>query len=113
MDIFWVKQKQVTISQSCVPILLHGSTGCAAICNKSVLYVFFTISNTSLSTVPFINDFLGYYLADLYDLGHVHVGQSFDPVEPPLPLRPTPFPVLGEVRHDIDRCIMVDTAHTY
>ena len=35
----------------------------------SVLYVFFSVSNTSSNTVPFMNDFLGYDLADLFDLG--------------------------------------------
>ena len=29
----------------------------------------FVIFNTSSSPVPFTNDFLGYHLADLYDLG--------------------------------------------
>ena len=69
-----VRQGQkVTISQSCVPILLYGSAGFAAVptlfCNESVLHVFFAVSNTSSSTVPFMNGFLGYHLADLYDLG--------------------------------------------
>ena len=67
------RDQKVIISQSCVPILLYGSTGFAAVpqlfYNESVLYVFFAISNTSSSTVPFMNDFLGYHLADLYDLG--------------------------------------------
>ena len=69
-----VRQGQkVTISQSGTPILLYGSTGFAAVpqlfFNESVLYVFFAVSNTSSSTVPFVNDFLGYDLADLFDLG--------------------------------------------
>ena len=69
-----VRQGQkVTISQSRAPILLYGSNGFSAVpqlfCNESVLYVFFAVSNTSLSTVPFMNNFLGYDLADLFDLG--------------------------------------------
>ena len=51
----------------------YGSTGFVVVpqlfCNKSVLYVFFTVFNTSSSTIPFMNDFLGYDLADLFDLG--------------------------------------------
>ena len=39
------------------------------LCYESVLIVFFAVSNTSLSTVPFMNDFLGYHLADLIDIG--------------------------------------------
>ena len=40
-------------------------------CYESVLIVFFTVSNTSLSlsTVPFMNDSLGYHVADLIDVG--------------------------------------------
>ena len=69
-----VQQDQnVAISRSCVPILLYGSTGFTAVpqlfCNESVLHAFFAVSNTSSSTVPFMNDFLGYDLADLFDLG--------------------------------------------
>ena len=69
-----VRQGQkVTISQSHAPILLYGSIGFVAVlqlvCYESVLYMFFAVSNTSSSTVPFMNDFLGYCLADLYDLG--------------------------------------------
>ena len=51
--------------QSHVPILSYGSTGFADVpqlfCNESVLYVLFAVSNTSLSTVPFMNDFFGYH----------------------------------------------------
>ena len=67
--------QKVTISQSHALILLYGSTGFTAVphlfCNESVLYPFFAISNTtcSSSTVPFMNDFLRYNLANLYDLG--------------------------------------------
>ena len=69
-----VRQGQkVTISQPHAPILLYGSTGFAAVpqlvCYKSVLYVFLAVSNTSSSTAPFMNDFLGYRLADLFDHG--------------------------------------------
>ena len=64
---------KVTISQSRAPILLYGGTGFAAVsqlfCNESVLYMFFAVLYTSSSVVPFMNDFLGYHLADLYDLG--------------------------------------------
>ena len=31
--------------------------------------MFFVVSNTSSNTVPFMNDFIGYDLADLFDLG--------------------------------------------
>ena len=52
------------------PILLYGSTDFASyFCNESVLYMFFAVSNASSSTVPFMNDYLDYHLADLYDLG--------------------------------------------
>ena len=65
--------QKVAISRSRVPILLYGNTGFATVpqlfCNESVLYMFFAVSNTSLSTVPFMNDFLGYDLDDLFDLG--------------------------------------------
>ena len=69
-----VRQGQkITISLSCAPILLYGSIGFAAVpqlfCKEGVLYMFFAVSNASSSTVPFMNDFLGYHLADLYDLG--------------------------------------------
>ena len=38
-------------------------------CYESVLIVFFAAPNTNSSTVPFMNGFLGYHLADLIDLG--------------------------------------------
>ena len=50
------------------------ATGFSAVpqlfCNESVLYVFFAVSNTSSSTVPFINDFLATtWLTKIFDLG--------------------------------------------
>ena len=36
---------------------------------KVSLSCFFVVSNASSSPVPFVNDFLGYHLADLCDLG--------------------------------------------
>ena len=64
--------------------------------NESVLIVFFAVSNTSSSTVPFTNDFLGYHLADLIDFGwsrqteqvKMVALQSYRLVLRPLPPRP-------------------------
>ena len=65
------QDQKVTISQSRTPILLYGITGFTAVpqlfSNESVLYMFFAVSNASLSNVPFMNNFLGYHLADLYN----------------------------------------------
>ena len=59
--------------KSCAPIYLYGSTDFTAVpqlsCYKSVSVVFFVISNTRSSPVPFVSDFLGYHLADLCYLG--------------------------------------------
>ena len=69
-----VRQGQkVTISQSRAPICLYGTTDFTAVpqlsCYESISIVFFVVSNTSSSPVPFVNYFLGYHLADLCDLG--------------------------------------------
>ena len=64
---------KVIIGWSRAPIYLYGSTDFTAVpqlsCYESVSIVFFVVSNTSSSPVPFVNDFVGYRLADLCDLG--------------------------------------------
>ena len=44
-------------------------SGFAAIFTTKVQIVLFAISNTSSNTVPLMNYFLGYHMADLFDLG--------------------------------------------
>ena len=70
-----VRQGQkVTISESHAPILQYGGVVSLLCPNCFVTKVcFFAVSNTSSSTVPFMNDFLGYCTVWLtfFDLGQL------------------------------------------